>query len=51
MLTKEKAKAIANMWGLSSLDLYYVNQKGTKAGEFMQLSASAKIFQVITHYD
>ena len=39
------------MWGLSSLVLYYVNQNGTKAGEFMQLNASGKISQVIAHYD
>ena len=39
------------MWGLSSLVLYYVNQKGTKAGEFMKISASGKISKVIAHYD
>ncbi len=39
------------MWGLSSLVLYYVNQKGTKAGEFMKISTSGKISKVIAHYD
>jgi len=28
------------MWGLSSIVLYYRNQAGTKAGEFMELDAS-----------
>ena len=39
------------MWGLSSLVLYYVNQNGTKAGEFMEISTSGKISKVIAHYD
>lgn len=39
------------MWGISSLVLYYVNQNGTKAGEFMEISTSGKISRVIAHYD
>ena len=38
------------MWGLSSLVLYYVNQKGTKTGEFMELDANGKIVRVVANY-
>jgi predicted ester cyclase len=38
------------LWGLNSVVLYYVNQKGNHCGEFMQLSASGKVLRVIAHY-
>jgi hypothetical protein len=38
------------MWGLSSVVLYYTNQKGTRTGEFMQLDAQAKVLQVVANY-
>jgi ketosteroid isomerase-like protein len=39
------------MWGLSSLVLYYINQNGTKAGEFMELDATGKVTKAIAHYN
>ena len=38
------------MWGLSSIVLHYVNQKGTKSGEFMELDGDGKIVKVIANY-
>ena len=38
------------MWGLSSVVLYYVNQKGTKTGEFMELDADKKAIRVVANY-
>jgi len=38
------------MWGLSSVVLYYVNQKGTKTGEFMELDAERKVIRVVANY-
>ncbi len=38
------------MWGLNSLVLYYVNQNGVKAGEFMQIGVGGKIAKVVAHY-
>jgi predicted ester cyclase len=38
------------LWGLSSVVLYYKNQKGTQAAEFMQVSVSGKIVRVVAHY-
>lgn len=38
------------MWGLASVVLYYVNQKGTKTGEFMEIDADSKVIRVIAHY-
>jgi hypothetical protein len=38
------------MWGLSSVVLYYVNQKGTKTGEFMELDANSKVVRVVANY-
>src|ERR1035441_2160638 len=31
------------LWGLNSLVLYYINQKGTRTAEFMELSATGKV--------
>ncbi|MGE3152845.1 MAG: nuclear transport factor 2 family protein [Nitrospiraceae bacterium] len=39
------------LWGISSLVLYYVNQKGTKAGEFMELDAQGQIARVVANYN
>lgn len=38
------------LWGISSVVLYYTNQKGTHSAEFMQLSANRKVARVIAHY-
>lgn len=39
------------MWGLSSVVLYYINQKGTKAGEFMEVSSIVSITKVVANYN
>jgi ketosteroid isomerase-like protein len=39
------------MWGISSVVLYYVNQKGTKTGEFMELDANRKVSRVVANYN
>ena len=38
------------MWGVSSVVLYYVNQKGTKTGEFMEFDANHKVVRVVANY-
>lgn len=38
------------MVGLSSLVLYYVNQKGTKTGEFMEFNEDNKVIKVVANY-
>jgi predicted ester cyclase len=38
------------LWGVNSIVLYYTNQKGTRTGEFMELSAIGKVARVVTHY-
>lgn len=38
------------MWGLSSVILYYKNQKGTKTGEFMELDTNFKVTRVVANY-
>jgi ketosteroid isomerase-like protein len=38
------------MWGLSSVVLYYVNQNGTKTGEFMELDSNGKVVRVVANY-
>ena len=38
------------MRGLSSIVLYYNNQKGTKSGEFMELNPQRKITRVVANY-
>jgi len=38
------------LWGISSVVLYYSNQKGTKTAEFMELSASGKVVRVVANY-
>ena len=39
------------LWGLSSIVLYYVNQKGTKTGEFMEIDADSKVTRVVANYN
>jgi steroid delta-isomerase-like uncharacterized protein len=42
---------VDTMWGLSSVVLYYVNQKGTKTGEFMELDSNGKVVRVVANYN
>ncbi len=39
------------LWGISTVLLYYTNQKGTRTGEFMELSAIGKITRVVANYN
>lgn len=39
------------LWGVNSVVLYYTNQKGTRTGEFMELSATGKIARVVANYN
>jgi predicted ester cyclase len=36
--------------GINSVLLYYTNQKGTRTGEFMELSAIGKVARVVANY-
>jgi hypothetical protein len=38
------------LWGVNSVLLYYTNQKGTRTGEFMELSAIGKVARVVANY-
>jgi predicted ester cyclase len=38
------------LWGMNSVVLYYTNQKGTRTGEFMELSPTGKVARVVAHY-
>jgi ketosteroid isomerase-like protein len=38
------------LWGVNSLLLYYTNQKGTRTGEFMELSVDGKVVRVVANY-
>jgi ketosteroid isomerase-like protein len=38
------------MWGISSIVLYFLNQKGTKTGEFMEFDANRKVARVVANY-
>jgi hypothetical protein len=38
------------MWGLSSVVLYYANQRGTMTGEFMEIDPAGKISKVVANY-
>ena len=38
------------LWGLSSVVLYYVNQKGTKSAEFMEFDANQRVIRVVANY-
>ena len=37
-------------WGVNSVVLLYVNQKGTRTAEFMELSATGKVKRVVANY-
>jgi hypothetical protein len=39
------------MWGVSSVVLYYVNQKGTKTAEFMEFDANQKVVRIVASYN
>jgi predicted ester cyclase len=39
------------LWGVNSVVLYYSNQKGTRTGEFMELSPIGKVARVVAHYN
>ena len=38
------------LWGLSSVLLYYTNQRGTRTAEFMELSPAGKVTRVVANY-
>jgi SnoaL-like domain len=38
------------LWGINSVLLYYTNEKGTRTGEFMELSAIGKVARVVANY-
>jgi predicted ester cyclase len=38
------------LWGVNSVVLCYTNQKGTRTGEFMELSAGGKVARVVANY-
>ena len=46
-----KFELIDVMWGLSSVVLYYINQNGTKASEFMEVDSTGKITKVVANYN
>jgi len=39
------------LWGLSSVVLYYSNQKGTRTAEFMELAENGKVARVVANYN
>jgi len=39
------------LWGVSSIVLYYTNQKGSRTAEFMELSANGKVVRVVANYN
>jgi ketosteroid isomerase-like protein len=39
------------LWGMSSVALYYTNQKGTRTAEFMELSAAGRVARVVANYN
>jgi len=46
-----KFELIDVMWGLSSVVFYYINHKGSKTGEFMEIGSTGKITKVIDNYN
>lgn len=46
-----KFELIDVMWGVTSVILYYTNQKGTKTGEFMGIDSKGKVVRVVAHYN
>ncbi|OKH53926.1 DUF4440 domain-containing protein [Calothrix sp. HK-06] len=45
-----KFELIDVMWGVSSVVLYYINQKATKTAEFMEVDSTGKVTKVIANY-
>jgi ketosteroid isomerase-like protein len=45
-----KFELVDIMRGLSSIILYYTNQKGTKTGEYMEFDSSGKVIKVVANY-
>jgi ketosteroid isomerase-like protein len=39
------------MWGLGSVVLYYVNQRGSRTGEYMELSSTGRVSRVVANYN
>jgi len=39
------------LWGLSSIVLYYVNQKHTHTAEFMEFDQQERVVRVMAHYN
>ena len=39
------------LWGLNSVVVYYVNHKGTRTGEFMEIGPSGKVSRVVANYN
>ena len=39
------------MRGVSSVILYYTNQKGAKTGEFMEIDSQGKVMRVVANYN
>lgn len=46
-----KFELVDVMWGLSSVVLYYINQKGTKTGEFMEVGSTGRVTRVVANYN
>jgi len=38
------------MWGLNSVVLYYVNQRGSRTAEFMEFDENGKVIRVVANY-
>ena len=38
------------LWGVNSIVLYYINQKGTCTGEYMEMSPQGKVSRVVANY-
>jgi predicted ester cyclase len=38
------------LWGVNSVVLCYLNQKGTRTAEFMELSVNGKVARVVANY-
>lgn len=45
-----KFDLIEVLWGVSSVILYYKNQKGGKTGEFMEIDSQGKVVRVVANY-
>jgi hypothetical protein len=38
------------LWGVSSVVLYFVNQRGTKTAEFMEIDGEGRVTRVVANY-